>query len=152
MKAHSLLALTALSLLAFSLNSCASKKPDLIKTDDSLAAVEIRNSNETDIRYAVIETFLVNGYQRESTYGLTFIKKGNILRQIEYASYMGGAARMRVKVRIEQISSSSHIVKVNAFTMTHRDSSFGAHEQKVRGLRRSHYKNLLQEVSTRLQQ
>ncbi len=151
MKKKALLALTALNLLVLSLSSCANR-PDLIKTDDSLAAVEIRNSTETDIRYAVIETFLTNGYQRESHYGLTFIKKGNILRQVEYASYMGGAARMRVKVRIDPISASSHLVKINAYTMTNQGSRFGDQERKVRGLRKGHYKNLLQEVSDRLQQ
>lgn len=152
MKQQSLFTLLAMSLLAFSLTSCASKQPDLIKTDDSLAAVEIRNATESDIRHAVIETFLVNGYSKESSYGLTFIKKGNIVRQMEYASYMGGAARMRVKVRIDPISASSHLVKINAYTMTHQGSGFGDEEKKVRGLRKGHYKNLLQEVRTRLQQ
>ncbi len=152
MNKPSLFTQLSLSFLALALSSCASKRPNLIKTDDSLAAVEIYNATEADIRHAVIETFLVNGYRKESSYGLTFIKKGNIIRQIEYASYMGGAARMRVNVRIDPISASSHLVKINAYAMTHQGSRFGDEQKKVRGLRKGHYKNLLQEVSTRLQQ
>ena len=132
--------------------SCASRShpTNIISTDDSLAAIEIRGSTETDIRRAVIETFLTNGYKRETIYGLTFEKKGNLVRQLEYASYMGGSATMRVKVRIESISAISHLVKINAFTVTNQNSTFGANEKSVRGLRKSHYKDLLREVETRL--
>lgn len=153
MKTRSLLALFVLSLLCVTASSCASKGDDIdfIKTGDSLAAIEIHNATDTDIRQAVIETFLTNGYQRESAYGLVFEKKGNIVRQIEYASYMGGAAQMRVNVSITPLSSSSHLVKVSAFTVTHQSSSFGNKERKVRGFRKNHYKNLLEEVHERLQ-
>ncbi len=134
-----------------SLSSCASRN-NFVKTKNSLAALEIYNSTDADIRQSVIETFLTNGYQRESTYGLIFVKKGNILRQIEYASYMGGAATMRVKVSIDPISASSHLVKVSAYTVTHQSSTFGDKERKVRGLRKGHYRDLLREVNERLPQ
>jgi len=149
MKTRSTVTLVALCLLCIVANSCASRD-NFVKTKDSLAAIEIRDSTETNIRQAVIETFLTNGYERESAYGLVFEKKGNIVRQLEYASYMGGAARMRVNVSISPISGTSHLVKVSAFTVTHQGSSFGDKERKVRGFRRSHYKNLLEGVQERL--
>ena len=154
MKTPSLLTILCTCLFTLTLSSCASNdredEVNLIKVDGSLAAVEIRNATESDIRHAVIETFLTNGYSRDSAYGLTFVKKGNIFRQVEYASYMGGAAQMRVQVRISAITASSHLVKINADTVTHRNSSFGAHEKKVRGLRKGHYRDLLKQVVARL--
>jgi len=151
MKPFSFLNLASLLLLSITAISCASRRTGQIKTNDSQAAIEIVNSNESDIRQAVIETFLINGYERESSYGLTFMKKGDIARQLEYASFMGGAAMMRVRIRIEPLSSKSFLVKANAFTVTHQDSTFGANERKVRGLRKGHYRNLLEEVQERLQ-
>ncbi|MCF6311242.1 MAG: hypothetical protein L3J39_02215 [Verrucomicrobiales bacterium] len=156
MKTPSFIALTALSLISLTAISCASKSEppevELLKTDDSLAALEVRNVTELDIRRAVVETFLTNGYQRDNTYSLTFSKKGNIVRQIEYASYMGGAARMKVAVRIQPMSASSFLIKINANTVTHQNSSFGAHKKKVRGLRKGHYRNLLRDINNRLGQ
>lgn len=153
MKAHPLITLASLALLITFMASCASSpdEVDEIKIDGRQAAVEIRNSSETDINRAVIETFLLNGYQRESGYGLTFQKRGNIVRQLEYASYMGGAAVMRVQVSIEQISGSSHLVTAKAYTVTDQDSMFGANEKSVRGPRKRHYQKLLEEVRARLQ-
>lgn len=151
MKTHPLPILASLLLLATFMVSCASSPDDPIEIDGTQAAVEIRNSTETSINQAVIETFLLNGYQRESGYGLTFEKRGNIVRQLEYASYMGGAAVMRVRVSIEPISGSSHLVTAKAFTVTNQDSMFGANEKSVRGPRKRHYQKLLEEVRTRLQ-
>ncbi|NOX99580.1 MAG: hypothetical protein GXP30_07615 [Verrucomicrobia bacterium] len=151
MKLPTFLAITATCLLCMSATSCASRD-GFVDTKNSLAALEIQNSTDMDIRQAVIETFLTNGYQRESAYGLIFVKKGDILRQIEYASYMGGAATMRVRVSIDPISASSHLVKVSAYTVTHQSSSFGDKEKKVRGLRKGHYRSLLREVNERLPQ
>ncbi len=150
MKIQLSVSLAALTLLTSLLASCASS-PDHIEVEGTQAAVEIHNSSETRISQAVIETFLLNGYQRESGYGLTFEKKGNVVRQLEYASYMGGAAVMRVKVSIEQISASTHLVAAKAYTVTNQDSMFGAKEKSVKGPRKRHYRKLLEEVQARLQ-
>ena len=150
MKTHPPITFASLALLAALMASCASS-PGHIDIDGAQAAVEIRNSTETGISQAVIETFLLNGYQRESSYGLTFEKRGNVVRQLEYASYMGGAAVMRVRVAIEPISSSSHLVTAKAYTVTNLDSTFGASEKPVRGPRKRHYQKLLEEVRARLQ-
>lgn len=150
MKTHSPITLTSLALLTALMASCASS-PDHIEIDGTQAAVEIHNSTETSISQATIETFLLNGYQRESSYGLTFEKRGDIVRQLEYASYMGGAAVMRVKVSIEPISGSSHLVTAKAYTVTNQGSTFGASEKPVRGPRKRHYQKLLEEVRARLQ-
>lgn len=153
MKTPSLIALSLISLTAL---SCASKtelpEVELIKTDDSLTAVEVRNVTELDISRAVVETFLINGYQRDNTYSLTFTKKGNIVRQLEYASYMGGSAQMKVAVQIQPMSASSFLIKISANTVTYQDSSFGSRKKKVRGLRKGHYRNLLRDISHRLGQ
>lgn len=150
MKIHSPITFASLALLTTLMASCASS-PDHIEIDGTQAAVEIHNASETSISQAVIETFLLNGYQRESSYGLTFEKRGNVVRQLEYASYMGGAAVMRVKVSIEPISSSSHVVTAKAYTVTNQDSTFGASEKPVRGPRKRHYQKLLEQVQARLQ-
>lgn len=150
MKAHPHITHASLALLITFMASCASS-PDHIDIDGTQAAVEIHNSTETSINQAVIETFLLNGYQRESGYGLTFEKKGNVVRQLEYASYMGGAAVMRVTVSIESISGSSHLVTAKAFTVTNQESTFGASKKRVRGPRKRHYQKLLEEVKERLQ-
>lgn len=150
MKFHSTLAFASLFVLTVFATSCANNRTNEVKTDDSMVAIEIRNSNEMDIRQAVVETFLVNGYRRENAYGLTFEKKGDLARQIEYASYMGGAAKTRVDVRIEPISATSFLVKVNAFTITHQSTTFGDTERPVGGFRKGNYKDLLQEVQERL--
>jgi len=150
MKYYSLFTSASLLLLIASSISCANRRPGQIKTSDSIAAVEIRDSNETDIRYAIIETFLTNGYERDSAFGLTFEKKGDIVRQIEYASYMGGAARTRVQVRIEMLSARSHLVKVSAYTVTHKGSSFGDQKKSVGGFRKGNYRDLLDEVRSRV--
>ena len=150
MKSLTLLTLATLLVLTFTAVSCANKRPDQIKTSDSTAAVEIRNSNETDIRYAVVETFLTNGYKRESVYGLTFEKKGDIVRQLEYASAMGGAAKTKVEVSIEVLSARSHLVKVNAYTVTRNSSMFGDETKSVGGFRKGNYRDLLDEIRSRV--
>ena len=147
---RSLFTLAAPYLLTIIITSCATSSPPQIEVDDAMTVIEITDTNPDAIRRAVIETFLANGYQRESIYGLVFEKRGNIVRQLEYASYMGGSALTRVKIRIDPISANSHLVKADAFIVTGKYATLEDNEKPVRGPRKRHYKNLLEEVRERL--
>jgi hypothetical protein len=130
--------------------ACTTPEADGAPVDGALAAVSIQGADIIQVRDAVYSVMATAGFSRDvDAGGLVFDKRGSALRQVGYASYMGGAAYDRIKLDVDSISPTSHVIRADVYIVRNKGSLVGDDERPVLGIRAGQYQELLDEIKAR---
>ena len=132
-------------LLVALLSGC--KSTDTAKVG-SLASIDITGHSLPEVRQAVVETFLLNGYSQKS--GLTFDKQGTNWDTVAYGNWSGNAVWYRMKVSVVPRPGGTCVVACDAYLIRDHGEGFMEEEQRLVASKRGDAMKLLEEVKTRL--
>ena len=141
----------AVSMLAIWWTGCSSTNPEVPKTD-SLAALVIYGADNQDIRQAARSVFLEDQFLQAETNAtlMTFEKRGSIMQDITYGSFMNNEAWIRAKLTIEPLDDDKHLLECGVFVVRNHGESFFEEESKVNRFKRGHYQDLLEKIRVRV--
>lgn len=152
---QALLALGSAGLMAVILAlggpGCRTAHPETPKTD-SLASVVIYGADPLDIRRAAREVFLEEQFMQALTNAtlMTFEKRGSVLQDITYGSFLNNESWIRAKLTIKPLEENQHWLECRVFMVRNYGESFFEEERKVSRFKRGHYQDLLEEIRLRV--
>jgi len=127
---------------------CQSSKPG----SASHAAVEIKGHPLDDIWTTTIVVFAEQGYRlrTNSTVQLFFDRPATTGEKVKYGDWMNEDMVMEIKVRLQELDADTCLLRADAYIVQDPTSSNFRSERRIVSLSGKPYRQLLEEVSHRL--